>query len=125
MLSSYLNSQTPIVITLQNKIRVAGRIKAFDSYIVIMDGHKREIVYRHAMSTIAPGIQEEVKKPAPAARPAQAKAPARAERPAASQRPAKNPHHQPAMTAAPAETGLNNSMKEGLLKWMREQKAAK
>jgi RNA chaperone Hfq len=50
MLNSYLESQMPVTITLQNKIRVSGKIRAFDSYVIVVEGQKREIVYRHAVS---------------------------------------------------------------------------
>ena len=51
MLSAYMTEQTSVTLTLQNKIRVSGKVKAFDSYVVIMEGQKREILYRHAISS--------------------------------------------------------------------------
>ena len=41
MLNSYLAGQIPVTITLQNKIRVSGKIRAFDSYVIVMEGQKR------------------------------------------------------------------------------------
>ena len=46
-------TQDTVTVTLQNKIRVSGKIKAFDSYVIIMEGQKREILYRHAVSCLA------------------------------------------------------------------------
>jgi RNA chaperone Hfq len=123
MLNTYLDVQTPVTVTLQNKIRISGKIKAFDSYVIIMDGHRREIVYRHAVSSLAPHLQEQQKRHVPAQRPETAKAPSR---PAKALPRKPGPPQQPqALLASTGDAGLNNSMKEGLLKWMQEQKAAK
>src|SRR5512147_2282012 len=74
MLNTYMTDQTTVTLTLQNKIRVSGRVKAFDSYVVIIEDQKREILYRHAISSLAPSAQE-VRKPEHAAgRPAPARA---------------------------------------------------
>ena len=121
MLDTYLTERTSVTITLRNKIRVSGRIKAFDSYIVIMNGHKQEILYRHAITCLSPLSHEEHDRQ-PATRPAAAKtAPAR---------PAKRASRQPAQPQSPtlstaASESLNNGMKDGLLKWLQEQKAPK
>lgn len=121
MLNSYHATQTPISVTLQNKIRVSGRIRAFDSYVIVMEGQKREILYRHAISSIEPLAGEAQKRPAPAAaRPAQAP---RQPRPAAHMPRPSQP--RPAVAATSGEQSLNTGMKEGLLRWMQENKAAK
>jgi RNA chaperone Hfq len=123
MLNAYQAAQTSVTVTLQNKIRVSGKIKAFDSYVIVMEGQKREILYRHAVSCLAPQAPDEQKRPAPSSRPAQAKPAAKPVK-ASTQR---HRHNQPQamFSASTGESGLNNSMKEGLLKWMQEQKAAK
>jgi len=123
MLSTYLASQTPITVTLQNKIRVSGRIRAFDSYVIVVEAQKREIVYRHAVSCISPSLPEDQKRPAPAPRPAQTRPAARPVQ-TSHQKP-RQPQHQPALSATAGDSSINNSMKEGLLKWMQGQKAAK
>ena len=127
MLSSYMAEQSPVTVTLQNKIKVSGKIKAFDSYVILMEKPKREILYRHAISSIALHLQEEVKHAPPAAprpalssRPSPVKTPVRPTKPA----PFKPRPQQPAAPAAP-EQNISNSMKEGLLRWMQEQKASK
>ena len=123
MLDSYMTGHIPVTVTLQNKIRVSGKIRAFDSYVIVMEGHKREILYRHAISCLSPIIVlDEHKRPPAASRPAPVKT--------APPRPAKSASHSPRhvqpQTPSPSATdSLNNSMKEGLLKWMQEQKAAK
>ncbi len=121
MLTTYLSSKVSVTITLQNKIRVSGTIKAFDSYVILMEGQKREIVYRHAVSSVVASAVEEPKK--------RQTAPSSPEKQAS--RPARTPPHKPrssqqaALSASSSETSINNSMKEGLLKWMQEQKATK
>jgi RNA chaperone Hfq len=122
MLSAYQNDQTPVTVTLQNKIRVSGKIKAFDSYVIVVDGLKHEILYRHAVSSLSPFMQEEQKRQPVPIRPAAVKTPPRPQKNTA-QKP--RPQQQPALPAATGEASLNNGMKDGLLKWMQEQKAAK
>ncbi|HEY6009995.1 MAG TPA: RNA chaperone Hfq [Nitrospirota bacterium] len=131
MLTAYLEAKTPVTITLQNKIRISGKIRAFDSYVIIMEGHKREIVYRHAISSLSPNVLEDRKRPVASQRPASDRThqPART-RPASPKPVAARPQDRPqarpqALAASAGDPGLNNSMKEGLLKWMQEQKAAK
>jgi len=122
MLDQYLTGHTPVTVTLQNKIRVSGRIRAFDSYVIVMEGHKQEILYRHAISCLCPLAQEEHKRQPAASRPAMAKTVHSVPTKTASLKPR---HAQP-QTVSPSTTeSLNNNMKDGLLKWMQEQKAAK
>ncbi len=123
MLSSYLSEQTSVTVTLQNKIRISGKIKAFDSYIIVMDGMKQEILYRHAISSLTPLQQEEQKRQAAVGRATQARVAPKQQKSAVHK---PRPAHQPtALSASSSEPGINNGMKEGLLKWMQEQKAAK
>jgi RNA chaperone Hfq len=120
MLANYLELQSPVTVTLQNKIRVSGRIRAFDSYIVIIEGQKREIIYRHAMSSLA-SVEEHKKVSLPAPDPAK---PMLRNQKTGGDKP-KKARQQPSLAASSNETSINNTMKEGLLRWMQEQKAAK
>jgi len=122
MLDQYLTGHTPVTVTLQNKIRVSGRIRAFDSYVIVMEGHKQEILYRHAISCLCPLAQEEHKRQPAASPPAMAKAVHSGPVKSASHKPG---HAQPQMVSPSTTESLNNNMKDGLLKWMQEQKAAK
>src|SRR5574337_227903 len=115
MLTTYLTANVPVTVTLQNKIRVIGVIKAFDSYVIIIEGQKREVVYRHAVSSLAASAPEEPRK--------------RSTAPVAdnqSARPSRTAPHkqrspqQASLSASSPEMSINNSMKEGLLKWMQE-----
>ncbi len=119
MLTTYLEAQTPVTITLQNKIRVSGKISAFDSYVIVMQGQKREIVYRHAVSCLSAAVQEPrrtsiVKTPSKPESHASKQPPRRTKQPPA-----------PALVASSPQTSINTTMKEGLLRWMQEQKSAK
>jgi host factor-I protein len=124
MLNTYMTGQTPVTVTLQNKIRVAGKIKAFDSYVIVMEGQKREILYRHAISSLSPFVQEEQKRQPAQQRPAAGKPEIALKPQKSAARKPRPTNQQPALSASPGEP-INSSMKEGLLKWMREQKAAK
>ncbi len=123
MLNTYLEAQTPVAITLQNKIRVSGRVKAYDSYVIVVDGQRREIVYRHAVSCVAATGVQEPRRAADSAKTPSAKAVPRPPKPAVPQS-VKRPPAQP-IAAASAETSINTTMKDALLKWMQEQKSAK
>lgn len=123
MLSTYMTDQTTVTLTLQNKIRVSGRVKAFDSYVVVIGDQKCEILYRHAISSLAPSAQEAQKPEHTASRPAPAQSVPRPQK-NAPRRP--HPaHRHAALPPSAEEQGINTGMKEGLLKWIREQKAAK
>jgi RNA chaperone Hfq len=123
MLNTYQSEQTPVTVTLQNKIRVSGKIRAFDSYVIVMEGQKREILYRHAVSSVTPQVQEEQRHQPAQSRPSTVKPASRPQKSVPhKQRPSFN---QTPLSAAATESGINNTMKDGLLKWMQEQKAAK
>ncbi len=122
MLSAYVAQRTPLTIVLQNRSRVTGRVRAFDSYVIVLEGQKSEIIYRHAVSSISPA------PPAAEARAAstrpepvkQAVRPAKQAAPAANRQKKERPAPRP---AAAAEPGINTAMKEGLLRWMQEKKS--
>ena len=123
MLNTYLEAQTPVVITLQNKIRVSGRVKAYDSYVIVVEGQKREIVYRHAVSCVAAAGLQETRRVADGVKKPPAKPTSRPPKPAVPQG-AKQPS-VPTMVAGSTEPSINTAMKDALLKWMQEQKSAK
>lgn len=117
MLEGYQKAQTPVVMTLQNKIRVVGRIKAFDNYVVIIEGPKKEVVYRHAVSSVTTHTGEE-KKRDPGNQFPSPKSQKQASTPQKSQDNRNN--------AVPADAkNLNTTLQDGLLKWMQDRKAAK
>lgn len=131
MLDLYRSQKTAVTIVLQNKARISGRISAFDSYVIVMESQKREIVYRHAISSVLPSAADEQ---APQPREQKAGESRAASRPAAktTKYPAahapdrqKQARPAPKAVAASPEPSLNTGMKEGLLRWMREQKAGK
>jgi len=83
-------------------------------------------VYRHAVSCIAPAAPVEQKRQPVQPRPALAKPSSSSSQPV--RRPVSPRPTQPrpqALSASAGDPNINNSMKEGLLKWMQEQKAAK
>ncbi len=47
--------KVPVTVFLVNGFQFKGLVKGFDSYVVIMDcDGKQNVVYKHAISTIAP-----------------------------------------------------------------------
>jgi host factor-I protein len=124
MLSGYRDGKTPVTFVLQNQARISGIVRAFDNYVIILEGPKSEIIYRHAVSSLTPAAAAATARPVPQ----------RTEQPKPSPRPQPRPAERPrpraekmpaAATAAPAQQTLNTGMKEGLLRWMQEQKASK
>ena len=47
-------SQRPVTVFLVNGIRLQGRIEFFDIYMVAVKSTVTQLVYKHAISTIAP-----------------------------------------------------------------------
>ncbi len=125
MLAAYQEQRTPVTIVLQNRTRLTGRIRAFDNYIIALESAKHEMVYRHAVAHLSPSAAAQERRPArqrierqkPAA---EARKRDRAE--AGSQKPRRQAAKAP---DAPASSGINTGMKEGLLRWMQEQKTSK
>ena len=122
MLSSYQEAQVPVTVTLQNKVRLSGRIRAFDRYVVIVESKKREILYRHAIASLSSALQDEQKRPAASYKPAPVRATPHPYK--TSQKP-RTAHPQSAVSTSAGEQSINSSMKDGLLRWIQEQKAAK
>ena len=122
MLSAYQEAQVPVTLTLQNNIRVSGRIRAFDSYVIMMEGQKREILFRHAVASLSLSLQDEQKRPVPSHKPAQVRT---TPQPTKAFSKPRTPHSPVTMSTSAAEQSINSSMKDGLLKWIQEQKAAK
>jgi RNA chaperone Hfq len=123
MLDTYLAGRTPVTVTLQNTVRVTGKIKAFDSYVIVMENQKQEIVYRHAVSSISPNAVSEQKDRPVASKPVSIKIASSKLKKTFPQRP--RPTQPQTLSASSQEQGLTNTMKDGLLRWMQEQKVAK
>ena len=54
-LSRALRSQEPVTMFLMNGFQMRGRITGFDPFVVVLDSDgKQQVIYKHAISTIAP-----------------------------------------------------------------------
>ena len=51
-------SQRPVAVFLVNGIRLQGRIEVFDTYMVAVKSTVTQLVYKHAISTIAPSVMK-------------------------------------------------------------------
>ncbi|MDH4162749.1 MAG: RNA chaperone Hfq [Nitrospirota bacterium] len=126
MLADYQDRKTAVTIVLQNRARVSGTIRSFDSYVIILENSRSEIVYRHAVSSVSPAVSAPQR---PATRPQEqprqtAKEDKRpAARPAARPAKQKHPKPQPRPATPSAEPSLNTGMQEGLQRWLKGQKA--
>jgi len=55
LLSAVRKENMPVTIYLTSGFQIRGNIRAFDSYVVIVDSDgKQQMVYKHAISTIVP-----------------------------------------------------------------------
>ncbi len=61
----YLNSlrkeKIPVVIYLTNGARLKGVIKGFDNFVVLIKQEKQQLIYKHAISTIIPERDVDIK----------------------------------------------------------------
>lgn len=61
----YLNSlrkeKIPVVIYLTNGARLKGVIKGFDNFVVLIKEEKQQLIYKHAISTIIPERDVDIK----------------------------------------------------------------
>lgn len=54
-LSRVRTAQTPVTLFLMNGFQMRGKITGYDAFVVLVDsGGKQQVVYKHAISTIAP-----------------------------------------------------------------------
>ncbi len=55
---NYLNQlrkeKVPVVIYLANGVRLKGVIKGFDSFVILLKETSQQLIYKHAVSTIVP-----------------------------------------------------------------------
>ena len=48
-------AQEPVTMFLMNGFQMRGKITGFDSFVVVLDSDgKQQVIYKHAISTIAP-----------------------------------------------------------------------
>jgi host factor-I protein len=62
---NYLNQlrkdKTPVVVYLTNGIRLKGVIKSFDSFVILLQENTQSLIYKHAVSTIVPERDIEIR----------------------------------------------------------------
>ncbi len=62
---NYLNQlrkdKTAVVVYLTNGVRLKGVIKSFDSFVILLEENTQSLIYKHAVSTIVPERNIEVK----------------------------------------------------------------
>ncbi|MCI4626195.1 MAG: RNA chaperone Hfq [Candidatus Magnetoovum sp. WYHC-5] len=55
---TYLNvlrkEKVNVTVYLMNGVRLKGMIKAFDSFVIILQEQKQQLIYKHAVSSIVP-----------------------------------------------------------------------
>jgi len=63
LLNTLRKERVPVAIFLKNGIKLQGTIDSFDQYVVMLKNVATQVVYKHAISTIAPS--RDVKIPIP------------------------------------------------------------
>lgn len=62
---SFLNQlrkeKVPVVVYLTNGVRLKGIIRGFDSFVVLLKEAGEQLIYKHAISTIVPEKNVEIK----------------------------------------------------------------
>ena len=54
-LASARRNETPVTVFLMNGFQMRGVITGFDAFVVVLDSDgKQQVIYKHAISTIAP-----------------------------------------------------------------------
>jgi len=55
---NYLNQlrkdKLPVLVYLTNGVRLKGVVKAFDNFVILLKDANQQLVYKHAVSTIVP-----------------------------------------------------------------------
>lgn len=60
-LNQLRKEKIPVVIYLTNGVRLKGIIKGFDNFVIILKETVLSLVYKHAISTIVPEKEIEIK----------------------------------------------------------------
>jgi host factor-I protein len=62
---NYLNQlrkdKIPVLVFLTNGVRLKGVIKSFDSFVILLEENTQSLIYKHAVLTIVPERNIEVK----------------------------------------------------------------
>ena len=55
-LNNARKEKTAVTIYLVNGVKVKGKVKGFDSYVILIEGenNRQNLIYKHAVSTIQP-----------------------------------------------------------------------
>ena len=53
-LNALLKERIPVSIFLKNGIKLQGTIESFDQFIVMLKNVSTQVIYKHAISTVAP-----------------------------------------------------------------------
>lgn len=57
-LNQVRKEKIPVTMFLTNGFRINGKVKGFDSFVVIIESDgKQQLIYKHAVSTISPERQ--------------------------------------------------------------------
>tara|TARA_B100000767_G_C19397814_1_gene382574 strand:+ start:48 stop:281 length:234 start_codon:yes stop_codon:yes gene_type:complete len=53
-LNQLIENKISVSIYLLNGIKLQGQIKSFDKHVIVLSGNSPQLIYKHAISTIAP-----------------------------------------------------------------------
>lgn len=59
-LSKLRDQQLPVSVFLVNGIKLQGKIEHFDDHVLILQNHVRQMVFKHAVSTVVPSADVDV-----------------------------------------------------------------
>ena len=120
MLGLYRSQGKRVTLILQNRNRISGRIRMFDGYVIVMENERNEIIYRHSVSSLLPFAETEQPRPQEQKNGIAKAAPRTVKQAASTAQRQRTAKPAPLPAAPPSDRGLNEGMKDGLLRWMRE-----
>jgi len=53
-LNQLRKDKIPVIIFLTNGVRLKGFVKAFDNFVILVKDVSKQLIYKHAVSTIVP-----------------------------------------------------------------------
>lgn len=55
-LNQLRKDKTSVAIFLVNGIKLQGKIESFDQYVVFLENGSKQMIFKHAISTVVPGV---------------------------------------------------------------------
>jgi sRNA-binding regulator protein Hfq len=118
-LEDFMQGDREVSITLRDNSTLAGKVKSFDAYVILLAGEPGTMVYRHSILKLTEKLTEKL---IPEHKPRAEEKPVRHARP--SPPPRRRPARAGAETTQPREAASDKplgTLGEAMLKWLKSQ----